>query len=66
MTLCHHIYIFMCRSSWTNVKKDINIKGIVINFKEMQISEYADDAIIFLDGKAITTEREPPNIVKIL
>ena len=48
----------MCRSSWTNLKKDINIKGIVINYKEVQISVHADDALIFLNGKAITTERE--------
>ena len=40
----------MCRSSWTTVKKNINIKGIVINNKEMKISQYADDTYILLDG----------------
>ena len=26
---------FMCRSSWTNVEKNINIKGIVINNQDI-------------------------------
>ena len=52
----------MCRSSWTNVKKNINIKGIVINNKEMKISQYADDTQILLDG----TERSLRESLQIL
>ena len=40
----------MCRSPWTDVKKNINIKGIVINNKEMKIRQYANDTQILLDG----------------
>ena len=40
----------MCRSPWTDVKKNINIKGKVINNKEMKIRQYEDDAQILLDG----------------
>ena len=45
------IYIsFMCKCSWKNVTKNINIKGIVINNKEMKICQYADNTQILLDG----------------
>ena len=48
---CHHIYIsFMCKCSWKNVTKNINIKGIVINNKEMKICQYAHNTQILLDG----------------
>ena len=40
----------MCRSPWTDVMKNINIKGIVINDKEMKIRQYANDKQILLGG----------------
>ena len=41
---------FMCRRLLTGVKKNINIKRIVIDNKEMKISQYANDTQILLYG----------------
>ena len=47
---------FLCRSSWTNVKKNINIKGILINNEEMKISQYADDTQILRERSGSVVE----------
>ena len=45
-------YIFiLCAEVLSHmIKKDINIKGIIINNEEFTLSQYADDTQIFLDG----------------
>ena len=39
------------------VRKDKDIKGILINNKEFKLSQYADDTQIFLDGTEITLRK---------
>ena len=39
------------------IRKDKDIKGIVINNKEFKPSQYADDTQIFLDGTEITLRK---------
>ena len=39
------------------IKKDINIKGIFINNKEVTLSQYADDTQIFLDGSEMSLRK---------
>ena len=39
------------------IKKDINIKGIIINNKEFTLSQYADDTQIFLDGSEMSLRK---------
>ena len=56
----------MCRSSWTNGKKNINIKGKVINNKAMKISQSTDDTQILLDGTEQVLIEKPSIIVQIL
>ena len=56
----------MCRSSWTNGKKNINIKRKVINNKAMKISQSTDDTQILLDGTEQVLMEKPSIIVQIL
>ena len=39
------------------IKKDINIKGIIINNKEFTLSQCADDTQIFLDGSEMSLRK---------
>ena len=58
------LYIFLLCADVLGqiIRKNINIKGIVINNKEMKISQYADDTQILLDG----TERSLRESLQIL
>ena len=53
-------YIFiLCAEVLSHMikKKDINIKGIIINNKEFTLSQYADDTQIFLDGSEMSLRK---------
>ena len=52
-------YIFiLCAEVLSHmIKKDINIKGIIINNKEFTLSQYADDTQIFLDGSEMSLRK---------
>ena len=52
-------YIFiLCAEVLSHmIKKDKDIKGILINNKEFKLSQYADDTQIFLDGTEITLRK---------
>ena len=52
-------YIFiLCAEVLSHmIKKDINIKGIIINNKEFTLSQYADDTQIFLDGSEMSLKK---------
>ena len=44
MILSHHIFFILFAEVLSHmIKKDINIKGIFINNKELTLSQYADD-----------------------
>ena len=48
--LSPYIFLLCAEVLGQMLRKHINIKGIVINNKEMKISQYADDTQILLDG----------------
>ena len=52
-------YIFiLCAEVLSHmIKKDIHIKGIVINNKGFTLSQYADDTQIFLDGSEMSLRK---------
>ena len=49
------MFLFFVQSHM--IKKDINIKGIIINNKEFTLSQYADDTQIFLDGSEMSLRK---------
>ena len=44
------------------IRKDTNIRGIVIKNKEFKLSQYADDTQIFLDGEEISLRKTLQNL----
>ena len=52
-------YIFiLCAEVLSHMlRKDKDIKGIIINNKEYKLSQYADDTQIFLDGTEISLRK---------
>ena len=60
--LSPYIFLLCAEVLGQMLRKNINIKGIVINNKEMKISQYADDTQILFDG----TERSLRESLQIL
>ena len=52
-------YIFILSAEVLShmIRKDQDIKGIIINNKEYKLSQYADDTQIFLDGTEISLRK---------
>ena len=57
-------YIFiLCAEILSHmIRKDTNIRGIVIKNKEFKLSQYADDTQIFLDGEEISLRKTLQNL----
>ena len=60
--LSPYIFLLFAEVLGQMLRKNINIKGIAINNKEMKISQYADDTQILLDG----TERSLRESLQVL
>ena len=60
--LSPYIFLLCAEVLGQMLRKNINIKGIAINNKEMKISQYADDTQILLDG----TERSLRESLQVL